>query len=134
VRELPSKTTTSVKKLINPPAVELTLPPLKVPPPLPPPLTQTTAETLSDVKRRREERRRGVGGPLSSNILSPPTITSPPLPTIDMNHKNNTKISNGNHLSTLNDPMPDYSAEKYIEIHGHVRDDNREKRICCTIL
>jgi hypothetical protein len=51
-----------------------------------------------------------------------------------MNHKNNTKMSNGNHLSTIHDPLPDYSAEKYIEIHGHIKDDDREKRICCTIL
>ncbi len=126
-------TTTSIKKSTNPPAVELPLPPLKISPPLQRPPNQTTADTLSDVKRRREERRR-VTGPLSSPILSPSTITSPALPTIDMNHQNNTKISNGNHLTTRNDPMPDYSAEKYIEFHGHIRDDDREKRICCTIL
>jgi hypothetical protein len=139
IREPTTTTTTTatastIKKSINPSVVELTLPPLKVSPPLLPPQTRTTADTLSDVKRRREERRRGVGGPLSSNILPPPTITSPPSSTIDMNHNNNTKMSNGNHLLTMNDSIPDYSAEKYIELHGHINDYDREKRICCTIL
>jgi hypothetical protein len=134
VRE-PLGTTLSVtsltKRSSNPRPVEITLPPLKG---LPPPLIQTTADTLSDIKRRREERRRGVGGPLSSAILSPSPITSPPRHTTDMNHKDNTKISNGNHLSTINDPMPDYSAEKFIKIHGQLKDEKREKRICCIIL
>jgi hypothetical protein len=120
--------TIPIKKSTETPAVEIILPPLKVPPPLPPPPSQTIADTLSDVKRRREERRRIVGGPSTS------TIPPPLLPAIDMNNKTNTKMSNGNHLSTINDPMQNYSAEKYIQIHGHIPDEDREKRICCTIL
>lgn len=131
-------TTASMKIPSNPPTIEVTLPPLKAPPPLPPPPIPTTADTLSDVKRRREERRRGIGGPLPSTSLPPPLpITSPPLPssTTDMNHNNNnnTKMSNGNHRTIIDDPMPDYSAKKFIEIHGHLQDDPREKRKCCTI-
>jgi hypothetical protein len=115
----------SIKKPTNTSTVEL--PSLKIPPPLPLPPCQTTADTLSDVKRRREERRRGVTGQSSS-------ITSLPLPIIDMNHKNNIKMSNGNHISTITDPMQNYSSEKYIEFHSHIPDDDHEKRICCTIL
>lgn len=135
-------TITSMKTSNDPPIIEVTLPPLKAPPPLPPPPIPTTADTLSEVKRRREERRRGIAGPLPSTTLSspppplPPPITSPPLPsTTDMNHNhnNNTKMSNGNHRTIIHDPMPDYSAKKFIEIHGHLQDDQRKKRICCTI-
>ncbi|CAF0786789.1 unnamed protein product [Rotaria sp. Silwood1] len=130
-------TTNLIKKPTNTLVIDLSLPPLKVPPPLPP--VQTTADTLSDVKRRREERRRGVGGPSSSsNILppppSPPTVKSLPLPTIEIKQETNYKISNGNHLSAINDPINNYSAKKYIEMHSHISDDDREKRICCTIL
>jgi hypothetical protein len=116
------------------PVIEFILPPLKVPPPLPP--NQTTADTLSDVKRRREERRRGIGiSP--SNI--PPAVTSPslPFPLNDTNQKtnhnhNHTKISNGIHTD---DPMQRYTSPKHIEIHDHhMIDADREKRICCTIL
>ncbi|CAF4292775.1 unnamed protein product, partial [Rotaria sp. Silwood2] len=136
-------TTTSVKKSIAP-VIEVTLPPLKVPPPLPP--TQTTADTLSDVKRRREERRRGIGG---SSSTVPPAVTSTPptLPMIDTNHKtnngntnnnntnNNTKISNGIYASTKDDPLHRFTSPKHIEIRDqHKIDDDREKRICCTIL
>jgi hypothetical protein len=108
---------------------------LKVPPPLPP--NQTTADTLSEVKRRREERRRGIGVS-SSNV--PPAVTSPPLPfsMTDTNHKNNNhvKISNGIHGTTIpDDPLQRYTSPKHIEIHDHhMIDADREKRICCTIL
>lgn len=129
-------TTTSVRKPIEPPVIQVTLPPLKVPPTLPPPQTQTTADTLIDIKRRREERRRGIGGLIQpTNLPSSETKTSPPMPLNGINQKTNTKISNDNHLSTTNNSMPDHSAERFIEIHGHVNDDTREKkRICCTIL
>ena len=144
IREPVYSTTTSMKTSNNLPIIEVTLPPLKAPPPLPPPPIPTTADTLIEVKRRREERRRGIAGPLPSTTLSPPPpssslpppITSPPLPsTTDMNHNhnNNTKMSNGNHRTIIHDPMPDYSAKKFIEIHGHLQDDQRKKRICCTI-
>jgi len=58
---------------------------------------------------------------------------------IDTNHKNtnnhNTKISNGIHGSTIDDPMQRYTSPKHIKIHDHhITDDDREKRICCTIL
>jgi hypothetical protein len=118
------------------PAVDLILPPLKIPPPLPP--SQTTSDTLSDVKRRREERRRGIGGSIS-NV--PPAVTSPPttLPSIDTNHKNNnhnnTKISNGIHGPITDNSIQRYTSPKHIEIHDHhMIDADREKRICCTIL
>jgi hypothetical protein len=128
--ERESTKTPPIRKSTETPHVEIILPPLKVPPPLPPPPppTQTTADTLSEVKRRREERRRNIGGPSTSTI--PPPI----LPSIEMNNKTNTKMSNGNHLPIINDPMQNYSSEKYIQIHGHIQDDDREKRICCTIL
>ncbi|CAF1328016.1 unnamed protein product [Rotaria sp. Silwood1] len=137
-------TTISIKKSIAP-VIEVTLPPLKVPPPLPP--TQTTADTLSDVKRRREERRRGIGG--SSSTVPPAVNPTPPtLPIIDTNHKtnnnnnnninhNNTnnKISNGIYGSTKDDPFQRYTSPKHVEIRdSHKIDDDREKRICCTIL
>ncbi|UJR13841.1 hypothetical protein I4U23_000852 [Adineta vaga] len=114
------------------PVIETSLPPLKAPPP---PHTQSTADTLSDVKRRREERRRGLNG-ISYN--DPSTITSPPLssPLNDSNHKNNnnhTKISNGIHSSTTYDIKDRYASPKQVELH-HIADDDREKRICCTIL
>lgn len=126
-------TTTTIKKMINAPAIELTLPPLKVPPPLPPSTISTTADTLSDVKRRREERRRGVGGPLpSTNLPPPPTITSPSIHTIDMKYENNTNTSNGNYRIAMHDPITDYSAEKYIHIQSPMK-DTRGKRNCCTI-
>jgi hypothetical protein len=116
--------------------IELPLPPLKAPPPLPPPPSQTVADSLSDVKRRREERRRGVNG---SSSTAPPAVTSPPFPlsVIETNHKHNitTKISNGIHGSTAYDPMHRYTSPKQIEIQDHhIIDDDREKRICCTIL
>ena len=106
------------------PIAELTLPPLKVLPPLPPP-----ADTLSDVKRRREERRRGIGGSSSSTL--PPVLTENSM--IKTNDKNN------NHLNakiiTSTDPLQRYTSPKHIEIKDyHVTDDDREKRICCTIL
>ena len=107
-------TATPIKKSTDAPIIEL--PPLKVPPPPPP---QTTAGTLCDVKQRRAQRRCVTGGPTSAAIVPPP---------IDIYDRSNTKISNGNH------PMPNYSAEKFIETHGYITDDDREKRICCTIL
>ncbi|CAF1214985.1 unnamed protein product [Rotaria magnacalcarata] len=139
VRET-ATTTVPIKKSLSIPAVGIPLPPLKVPQPLPP--TQATADTLSDVKRRREERRRGIGTPASTAIHPPPPPPPPsppksiplPLASIPINHDNNTKMSNGNHSLTKNDPIPNYSAKKYMEIHGHIEDDDREKRICCTIL
>ena len=132
---------TSLKKSTAP-ILELTLPPLKVPPPLPPhPPPQSTADTLSDVKRRREERRRGVGG--SSSIIPVP-ITSPqlPPPNADSNYKltenNNhltSKISNGTHPTIPSDPLQRYTSPKQVQIKDyHVNADDREKRICCTIL
>jgi hypothetical protein len=125
-------TITPMKKPRNTSAAELPLPPLRVPLPLPP---QTTADTLSDVKKRREERRRVLNnGPPSSIIPPSDIVTSPPRPVIDINDRTSTKISNGNHLSTIKDPMENYSSEKYSEIHGYVSDNNHEKRICCTIL
>jgi hypothetical protein len=124
---IPSKKSTA-------PVVESILPPLKVPPPLPPPPTQTAADTLSDVKRRREERRRGIGVS-TSNV--PPTVTSPPLPIslIDTNHKNNnTKMSNGIHGLSTEDPLQRYTSPKQIEIRPyHIIDADHEKRKCCTI-
>ncbi|CAF3402422.1 unnamed protein product [Rotaria socialis] len=134
-------TTVPIKRSSGIPAAEIPLPPLKVPQPLPP--TQATADTLSAVKRRREERRRGIGTPASTAIFSPPPAPPPPSPpksiplplaSIPINHDNNTKMSNGNHSLTKNDPIPNYSSKKYMEIHGHIEDDDREKRICCTIL
>jgi hypothetical protein len=125
-------TITPMKKPRNTSAVELPLAPLRVPLPLPP---QTTADTLSDVKKRREERRRVLNsGPPSSTIPPSAIVTSPPRPVIDINDRTSTKMSNGNHLSTIKDPIENYSSEKYSEIHGYVSDNNHEKRICCTIL
>lgn len=130
--------TNAIKKATNKNSVESPLPNLKLPPLLPPPPpVQATADTLSDVKRRREERRRGVGVFSSSNGLPPspasPTLTSVTLTPTELNNGSSTKMSNGNHLSKLTDPISNYSAKKYIEIHGHLSDDH-EKRICCTIL
>ncbi|CAF1068736.1 unnamed protein product [Adineta steineri] len=122
------------------PIADQTLPPLKVPPPLPlplpsqtlPPPNQTTADTLSEVKRRREERRRGFGGS-TSNVL--PTATSSPLPfpKTDINH-NNTKLTNGYHGPNTDNSLERYASPKQVQIHHHITDDDHEKRICCTIL
>lgn len=116
------------------PVIEVTLPPLKVPPPLPPPPPPPpippTADTLSDVKRRREERRRGIGS--STSTLPPPSTSLN-----DNNNNNlNPKISNGIHSSSTSaEPIQRYTSPKQIEIKDyHVTDDDREKRICCTIL
>ena len=114
------------------PVIEVTLPPLKVPPPLPPPPPPipVTADTLSDVKRRREERRRGIGA--STSTLPPPSISLN-----DNNNNNlNPKIPNGIHSSSTSaEPIQRYTSPKQIEIKDyHVTDDDREKRICCTIL
>jgi hypothetical protein len=128
----------SVKKSAAPVA-DIHLPPLKVPPPLPP--HQTIADTLSEVKRRREERRRGIG--VSSSNIAPAVTSLPlPIPLTDTNHKNNNnnnhvKISNGIHGTTIpDDPLQRYTSPKHIEIHAHhhMIDADREKRICCTIL
>ena len=132
---------TSMKKSPAP-VIELTLPPLKVPPPLPPPPPpQTTADTLSDVKRRREERRRGVGGS-SSTIPAPVTSPPLPLPAADSSYKPNennnhltSKMSNGTHPTIPSDPLQRYTSPKQVQIKDyHVNADDREKRICCTIL
>ncbi|CAF5083682.1 unnamed protein product, partial [Rotaria magnacalcarata] len=135
-----SSSSSVIVKKATIPVIEITLPPLKLPPPLPPVPTQTTADTLSDVKRRREERRRGIGG--SSSTVPPVANSTPPeLPVIDTNYKNNNnnnktnKISNGIHESNKDDPLQRYSSTKNIEIHDHHKIDvDREKRICCTIL
>ena len=111
---------------IKTPSIEL--PPLKAPPPLPPIASQATADTLSDVKRRREERRRGVGGPFVT--MSPP-ITPQPVPTAELT---DTKQANGIPRLTTNDSSGKISSQKSLELNGHVPEHDREKRICCTIL
>ena len=137
VRESITATNPPLKSSTAPQTTELTLPPLKVPPPLPP--VQATADTLSDVKRRREERRRGIG--VSPSSL-PPTMTSPPLPypNNDTDHKSDTKhMKNGNGttngMTIPDDSLQRYTSPKQIEIDPHhMIDADREKRICCTIL
>ena len=123
VREPPPPPPVVSTKKNAAPVVEVTLPPLKIPPPPP-----ASADTLSDVKRRREERRRGIGAS---------TSTLPPVPPLNDNNNNNLnpKISNGIHSSSNVDPLQRYTSPKHIEIKDyHVTDDDREKRICCTIL
>ena len=137
IREPTSSMPVSTKKFAAPIANgDTNLPPLKGPPnlPPPPPPNQTTADTLSDVKRRREERRRAVGG---SSSIPPPSISSP-ISNFDLPFKTqeiNTKMTNGHHSTIINDPLQRYTSPKHIEIKDyHVTDDDREKRICCTIL
>lgn len=127
VREITAAT--PVKKSPAP-TPDSTLPPLKAPPP---PLTLSSSDTLSDVKRRREERRRGLNGTLFNDAAA---ATSPPLPPPiadpnakpDGNRHSPTKLSNGFH-----DSKERYASPKQVQLHPTL-DDDREKRICCTIL
>lgn len=111
---------------IKTPSIEL--PPLKAPPPLPPMASQATADTLSDVKRRREERRRGVGGPFVT--MSPPITPQP----VSITEHADAKQSNEIPRLTVNDSSRKISSQKSLESNGHVPEHDREKRICCTIL
>ncbi|CAF1396907.1 unnamed protein product [Adineta ricciae] len=132
VHDQPTKNST--KRTNIPSVLELPLTPVRVPPPLI--LPQTTADTLSDVKRRREERRRilnGIPG-TSSNVSPAANITSPSFLTIDLKDKFSTKVTNGDRFIVTKEPTGNYSSEKFFELHGHVSDENHEKRICCTIL
>lgn len=72
-----------------------------------------TADTLTDVKRRREERRRNVGGPYAS-------ISSPGSPIKDSQPVRN---AHGNENSTRFRSEPSPSTPTI----------NPKKRVCCTI-
>jgi hypothetical protein len=119
----------------NKPSVKVATPSL--PPPLP--HTYITADTLSDVKRRREERRRGVGAsPLTAPVSS--IVSSTQLHNMTENNDNNNnhlneKPSNGTNANVVNEPLQRYTSPKHIDIKDyHLADVDREKRICCTIL
>ena len=138
-----TQTITDNRKSTNTPAVEYSLPPLRVPPPLPPSIP---ADTLGNVKRRREERRRGISDVSSAITISrlpppssPPSRLSPivvsvSLPTSEINNQASMKMPNGNHLPLINDPLEIYPVKKYINLHDANPNKNRKKRICCTIL
>lgn len=124
---------TAAKKVTSTASIELPLAPPRIPPPLT--LPQPTADTLSDVKRRREERRRVLNGiPGAANRSPSATVTSPSFLTIDLKDKINGSGMNGKHHAVTKEPNGKYSEERFLELHGHVKEDNHEKRICCTIL
>ena len=75
----------------------------------------TNADTLTDVKRRREERRRNVGGPYAS-------ISAPTMPIKDIQPN---QIAHGNENS-----IRFYSETSPSQPNPPV---NSKKRICCTI-
>jgi hypothetical protein len=117
-------------------ATHMELPAVQVISSLPPVSSEMIADLVSDVKRRREERRRGVGGPkltsLTSKILPDQPLLISSSTVIDDVHR--TKLPDENHTNNIQHYLANYASEKSMISNEHTAVDTHKKRHCCLIL